>query len=387
VSKQPNDKLSGIYAMRLGDKAPKLLVQADTAAVYAESGHILYIREDNLFAAKFDASALKTIGPPVPLAEGVFSDASRQVGAFTISQTGQLVYSTDSSFGSSTLDWFDRSGKKLESLSTPAPYEDLRFSPDGERVAFTLPTAQGTGRNIWIRDLKRGTQSRLSFGEDEINRNPRWSPDGKRLVYTSTQGLIVRDSSGVGQEELLADTHPLDAATDWSKDGNELLIIRSSISPGHTFLHDLKQKKTRELIPTKFFQNNTQFSPDGKWITLQATDTGRPEVYVMPYPSLDGRFQISESGGTQPIWRQDGKEIFFVDIEGTFKSVAIKSLRPFAVGNPEALFLTRIIGTRGVTHQFDVSPDGKRFLINSRTEEVKEVPLVLVNNWQAALKK
>ncbi|MCU1308732.1 MAG: serine/threonine protein kinase, partial [Acidobacteriaceae bacterium] len=387
VSKQPSDKLSGIYVMRLGDKAPKLLVQGDTAAAYEESGHILYMREDNLLAMKFDASALNTVGSPVPVAEQVFSDASRQVGAFTISQTGQLVYSTDSSLASSALEWYDRSGKKLGTLSSPAPYSDPRISPNGEWVSFSLPTAQGTGRNIWIRDLKRGTQSRLTFGEDEINRSARWSPDGKRLIYSSTQGVAVRDASGVGSEEILPDTQPLDAPTDWSRNGSDILLIRGSVSPAHTFLHDQEQKKTRELVPAKFFQNNTQFSPDGKWVLFQATDSGGPEIYVMPYPGLDGRFQISTSGGVQPLWRRDGKEIFFVDTEGRLMSVAIKSFQPFTAGNPETLFPTQIIGTRGIPNQLDVAPDGKKFLINSRTDEAKDVPLVLVNNWAAGLKK
>jgi hypothetical protein len=107
----------------------------------------------------------------------------------------------------------------------------------------------------------------------------------------------------------------------------------------------------------------------------------------MPYPGLDGRFQISTSGGVQPLWRRDGKEIFFVDTEGRLMSVAIKSFQPFTAGNPETLFPTQIIGTRGIPNQFDVAPDGKKFLINSRTEEAKDVPLVLVNNWTAGLKK
>ena len=140
-------------------------------------------------------------------------------------------------------------------------------------------------------------------------------------------------------------------------------------------------------MPSKFFQLNGQFSPDGKWIVFQAADTGGPQIYVMPYPGLDGRFQISVKSGLQPVWRPDGKEIFYVDVEGTVMSVAIKSFQPFTASNPEALFLSQIIGTRGFFHEFDVSPDGKRFLINSRAEDAKEVRLVLVNNWQAGLKK
>jgi serine/threonine protein kinase len=387
VSKQPNDKLSGIYAMRMGEKTPKLLVQGDTAAVYAESGHILYIREDNLLSLKFDASSLKTAGSPVPVAEKVASDPNRQVGAFTISQRGQLVYSADSTIDASSLDWYDRTGKKLGTLSSQAPYGSPRISPTGDWVVFSLPTVQGTGRNIWIRDVKRGTQSRLTFGEDENNRNPVWSPDGKRLVYSSSQGMAIRDTTGLGLQEVLPDTLSTDLPTDWSRDGNGILCFRTSVTPGHQFLHDRKEKKTRELIPSKFFQLNGVFSPDGKWIAFQALDTGRPEIYVMPYPSLDGRFQISVKGGVQPLWRKDGKEIFFVDIEGTLMSVAINSFQPFTAGNPEALFFSHIVGTRSFFHEFDVSPDGKRFLINSRIEDAKEVPLVLVNNWTAGLKK
>ena len=165
------------------------------------------------------------------------------------------------------------------------------------------------------------------------------------------------------------------------------MFVRFAPPVAHHFVYSLKDRKVRELMPAKFFEGNGRFSPDGKWIVFQATDTGRPEIYVMPYPALDGKWQISVKGGVQPQWRRDGKEIFFVDFDGTIMGVEIKSFHPFAAGNPVPLFLSPIIATRSSPTEYDVSADGKRFLINSRIEDVKEVPLVLVNNWQVGLKK
>jgi eukaryotic-like serine/threonine-protein kinase len=387
VSKQPSDKVSGIYAMKLGDKKPKLLVQGDTNAMYVDSGYLLYVRENNLLASKFDASSLKITGPPVPLAEKVGSERSRQAGMFTVSQNDLLLYSFDDSGDASALDWYDLSGKQLDQLGPTAPYKAPRFSPNGNWVAFSLPTAQETGRNIWVRDINRGTQSRLTFDEDADNQRPTWSPDGKHIAYSGSKGIAVKDAVGLGSEELLNGTTGGDFPEDWSPDGSEILFIRLGASIAHEFVYSFKDKNVRELMPVKFVNVNFRFSPDGKWIAFTALDTGQGEIYVMPYPSLDGKFQISTKGGSQPVWRPDGKEIFYVDYDSNINGVEIKSLSPFTVGNPVVLFQSHILPMRSSFTEYGITSDGKRLLINSRIEDVKEVPLVMVNNWQAGLRK
>ncbi len=388
LSRTPTDKRSGVYAMRLGDKAPKMVVQADSNAQYAANGYIFYIREDALLAAKFEVSSLSLAGSPVPVAEKVDIDLARQVGAFTVSQNGQVVYSPDIGAEKSQLVWYDRTGKNLETISAPSAYHSPRISPDGTRVAFSLPTSAGGGGNVWVRDLKRGTQSRLTFGEEENNLSPVWSRDGKRLAYTANNGIMVKDASGIGKEELLGGAVKLDTTADWSPDGNALLVMRPSVAPSHLWAVDPQKKEARDLTGSKFFQANGRFSPDGKWIAFQATDTGSPQIYVMPYPSAEGKYQISVKSGVQPVWRPDGKEIFFIDVEGALQSVAIKSFQPFVAGNPELLFATRIVAIRASPTEYDISPDSKRFLINTNSEEKRDAPpLVLINNWPAGLKK
>lgn len=388
LSKTPADKTSGIYAMRMGDKKPTLLVQGDTNAIYAQ-GFVLYIREDHLLAQKFDAPRLQLVGQPVPIADKVQSSPARQVGAFAVSQNGLLAYVADSAVATTTLDLFDRTGKKLATVAPPAPYHDPRISPNGDRVVFALsgPT-QSTATDIWVRDIKRGTLSRLTFSNDALL--PTWSHDGQQIAYFCDHGICVKNASGLGKETLLPGTQVFNYPEDWSKDGSELLYVYPVNAVPHDFVYSFKDQKSRQLLTDKpqVIDAAARFSPDGQWIAFQSYDTGRPEIYVMPYPGLSGKYQVSVNGGLQAVWRRDGKELFFVDPQGTLMSVEIKSFAPFTAGAPVPLFKTRILQIEQAFPEYDVTADGKQFLLNSKPETATQnSPMVLVTHWQAELKK
>jgi len=183
--------------------------------------------------------------------------------------------------------------------------------------------------------------------------------------------MAIRDTTGLGLEEVLPDTLSTDLPTDWSRDGNGILCFRTSVTPGHQFLHDRKEKKTREPDPSKFFPTQRRVFARREMDRLSGPGYRPPRDLCDALSSLDGRFQISVKGGVQTALAEGWKRDLFVDIEGTLMSVAINSFQPFTAGNPEALFFSHIVGTRSFFHEFDVSPDGKRFLINSRIEDAK----------------
>jgi serine/threonine protein kinase len=384
-----NDKVSGIYVMRLGDKKPRLLLQTDTNAAYAQ-GYIVYIRQDHLLAQKFSASSLQLEGSPVPLADKAYSVADRQVGGFSISQTGLLVYLPDTANQSTSLDWFDRSGKKLGTIASLAGYNAPRISPNGERVAFALTAAQSAESDIWIRDIKRGTQSRLTFNNHSDLAT--WSPDGQRIAYYFDNGIGIKNASGLGAETLLGGTSHFNFVEDWSPDGSEILFtgpLGNSIF--RNFVYSLKDKKIRPLLPDNPTTTDAgaRISPDGKWVAFQNYETGRGEIYVMPYPSLSGKYQVSVNGGVQPVWSHDGKELFFVSFPGSeIMATEISSFDPVTMGTPVRLFKANIPTVDRSLPQYDVSADGKQFLVNTKPDtQLQESPVVLVNNWVAELKK
>jgi Tol biopolymer transport system component len=380
----------GVYIGSLDSTERKRLLDGGSNAQYAQ-GALVFLRGTTLVAQPFDVSRLALTGEPVPLADGVqVSEVSAvlRTGTFSVSETGALVYRADGS-GGSELVWFDRSGHEVGRLGDRAKYLDVVLSPDGSRASVSVLEPGTATRDVWIYDVARGLRNRGTFDpEDDLD--AKWSPEGSRIVFGSRRrghlDLYVKAASGADTEQLLwaddLDKYP----QSWSPDGRFLLYVTVG-GPAGQDLWVLPmtgdERKPFPFLRTRFNKGTGQFSPDGRWIVYRSNDTGRFEIYVAPFPGPGGKWQVSTMGGSVPRWR--GNEIFYVAPGNTLMvaAVAVDGAR-LDVGPVKKLFQARPVTPR---YFFDVSPDGQRLLVNTADEPAGSVPLTLVVNWTAALKK
>jgi eukaryotic-like serine/threonine-protein kinase len=251
--------------------------------------------------------------------------------------------------------------------------------------------ANSTNRDIWIYDLARGGGSRLTFNDAPDN-VPIWSHDGTRVAYTNERtsygDIYVQSSSGLGGEELIppANHEGLKVANDWTPDG-KLLYMYLTAGP-KLWIHDSSPGKADyPFLKTNSTEGLAKFSPDGHWLSYTSEETGRSEIYVVPYPELNGKWQVSSNGGNMARWRKDGKELLFVSPEGNLMSVAVSTEgKSFKAETPKPLFDTRIVATVRDTWQYDMTPDAQKFIINTRIEHAEE-PITLYSNWATDLHK
>jgi Tol biopolymer transport system component len=328
--------------------------------------------------------------------EQVFGAAVPAPVALSASAAGSIVYRTGSIGGGQRhLTWFDRSGKEIGNVgeadvNSQAP----SLSPDGRHVA--LQRAVGGNSDIWLFENGRDVPHRFTF-DAGIDAQPLWSPDGSRIVFASNRkgvfDLYQKLTTGTGSEELLLATPQSKNVSDWSADGRFLLFrsIDPKTGPDIWALPlDGNAKQMGNPFPvvqTNFDEKDGQFSPDGKWIAYQSNETGRFEIYVQPFPSHGGKRQMTTNGGAQVRWRRDGKELFYIALDGRLMAVPIQSAsngQTVEAGVPVSLFPTRVAGgaVQGIfRQQYDVSPNGQRFLINTVTEEAAP-PITLMLNWK-----
>ena len=387
---------SGIYVGSLDSNDRKLLFASASSAQYALPGYLLFIREKTLMAQQFDASRLQLVGDPVPLAEQVGSQGqsgtNTQLSYFSVSGNGALIYMTGIS-DNRHYAWFDRSGKEVGSVHPAGDVNDVVLSPDGKRAAFQLLDHRGGAVNedIWLVDLERNIPTRFTFNP-AIEDDPVWSPDGTRILFTSERegkrDIYQKPSSGAGGEELLLTSDIAKEAPDWSSDGR--YILYQNIDPKTKrdlwVLPLFGDKQPLPFLVTEFNESQGHFSPDGHWVAYTSEESGRPEVYVQSFPVTGGKWQISTSGGGQPVWRRDGRELFYIDPDRKLMSVEVKAGATFEAGISKPLFDTRIEGYTN-NNRYAVSPDGQRFLINVPVEAQTSAPLIVVLNWTADLKK
>jgi Tol biopolymer transport system component len=292
------------------------------------------------------------------------------------------------------MTWFDRTGRQLEATGQPGDYWNPALSHDGQRVAFDIPSPQALGDSIWIADLSRHAQTRLTFGTDS-NRYPIWSPDDSRVVFSrqrqNARDLYQKSATGTGTEEVLfASSDSTNVATDWSADGRFLAFesIAGSRKTGwDIWVLSVKDRKPALFLGTEFDETDGCFSPDGRWMAYVSNESGRPEVYVQSFPSPSGKWQVSTGGGAFPKWRRDGKELFYRASDGKLMSVEVKTGDAFQAETPRPLFAPRLKTTSSRDREFDVSADGQRFLVNMPVGEGGPEPITLIQNWLSERKR
>ncbi len=387
-SPQPGE--GAVYAGSLDSKERVRLFASDTSATYVGPasgvGHLLFVRGQTLMAQPFDPERLQTSGEAVAVAEPVGGTLQRS--GFSVSGGGVLVY--DSIGHNSELRWFDRGGKAQETVGPADMYVNLDLAPDGHRVA-----ADFRG-DIWLFDLARNVNSRLT-SNPALDTVPHWSPDGKRIVFTSTRNgswnLYQKLSSGEGEEEeLIAKSAGVRLSCDWSPDGRFLLYAQTLDSKTGWDLWALPmegERKPLAVLRTQFDEHWGRFSPDGKWIAYVSNETGRSEVFVRAFlaerPESAVKWPISNGGGELPRWRADGKELFYLGPDRQMMAVAVRlpaeSSAAVETGVPQALFTTH--AQVGNFSSYAVAADGQRFLINQLTPQAGLGLATVTVNWNA----
>jgi len=383
----------------------KVLIRGGRAARYVPTGHIVYAVDRNLVAVPFDLERLEVTGGPVTVVEGVtraptFQD-SPDAANYSVSNNGTLVYIRGPAGGAAmrTLVWIDRQGREEPVSVPPRNFDQPRVSPDAQRVAVHVGAE---GSDIWTFDLSRGALMRQTF-EAEEDETPMWSPDGQWIAYASTRGsqrtVFRRRADGSGAEETLSSA-PLPThnhVEDWSSDGRMLLIGTAEALTGQADLTVLPidgDRTPKPLLRTRFSESRARVSPDGRWVAYVSDESGRGEVYVQAFPSLQGKWQVSTGGGVQPVWSRQGSELFYRG-QGSLMSVGISSAASFSPGVPRKLFDDRFYGSytpagEGGHTNYDVSPDGRRFLMvkDVADDQTSVAPqIVVVQNWFEELRR
>ncbi|MBC8646332.1 MAG: serine/threonine-protein kinase, partial [Thermoanaerobaculia bacterium] len=381
---------NGIYAASLDGGERKLLFNANTNVAYTPPGHLLFYRERTLLARAFDPKSLRFTEEAFPVAEDVQYFATFAQAVFAASDQGLLAYQTGVSGGRTQLTWLDRAGKPAGTVGAPGHLATPRMSNDGRRVAVRILDPQAVG-DIWIYDLERNTRTRFTFDPSD-DFGPLWSHDDSRVVFSSARkspgDIYQRDSAGTAKEEPLLSSNAFEMALDWSPDGRVLLFQVDDPRTKNQmdlWTYSAADGKATPFLQSAFNEILGRFSPDGRWIAYVSNESGKEEVYVVPFPGPGGKWQISTAGGRAPLWTRGGREIIYQAPGDEIMAVEVRAAPTFQAGIPKALFKTHLRPPPG--GQFDVTPDGERFLVNLRPAEEISDPVTLVQNWAEERKR
>ena len=381
--------MRGVYLGALDSPERQRLFDADAAAVFVPPARVLFVRAGKLYAQRLDPARLQVEGNAVALADGISIDS---VGAAAISgsSTGAIAYRVGAANRQRQFTWFNRSGAEVGVAGEPDAASPLNpaLSPDGRQLALNRSTEGNM--DIWLYDLGRRVFSRFT-SDPRPDIYAVWSPDGSRIAYATTGrtgagfNLFQKPIAGATEPVSMFEAPDNMLPEDWSRDGRfvSYLVLDSSGQWDIGALPAAGNGKPFLITKTPANEMSSQFSPDGRWIAYESDESGRNEIYVQSFPKPDAKTIVSTGGGLQPRWRPDGRELFYVAPDGKLMAVAIdvadgKTLKP---GAPTALFVTRISSTRtaGSRHEYVISNDGQRFLMNTFVEQ-KDVPITLVLN-------
>jgi eukaryotic-like serine/threonine-protein kinase len=396
-----------------GVEQTKFDIEPRTRPVYvleragATQLRLLFNRNDAVVARRVNATTLAPVGEAELVVDGVAETSFGQPGLFSASSAGVLVYIAGEGTLPTQLIWFDRSGKPLGSVGMEGEYNDLSLSPDETRVIVTR--GEGNNGDLWLVDLARNVPTRFTF-DGAQDWHPVWSPDGKRIAFSSTRrrggttnSVFWKDAGNIGNDELLFDTGANERLDDWSPDGKLLLINRTEgrdslwIVPIEPDSPGGDRKAVRYLHEEAFAETRGQFLPlpptNGRyWIVYTSNESGQYEIYVESYPRGAPKVRISTNGGMQPRWRRDGKELFYMSPDRELMAVNVAVGPELTFGTPQELFQTRLSVGGTVVYRmlrYDVTRDGKRFLINTEPDasHVPFNPVTVVLNWTTLLKQ
>ncbi len=379
----------GVYAAPLDRREkPRLLLPGATSAIYSKPGRLFFWRDGALWAQAFDAGRLRFSGAAIQVADRVTLDPTKFCGLFSASPDGRLVYLQGNTAGFTELSWVDRAGKDLGVLSPPGSYYAPRLSHDGRRVAVDrsdLVTDQG---DIWIFDVARRLGDRLT--SSPLNETaPIWSPDDSHLYWMSAVGAqasgdIHRQALGAeGAEQTVLRSDKVTRPADCTPDGRTLVFLRRDLDIGRNsslMLLSLADGKMTPWSSSSAGEAAGRLSRDGRWIAFASDESGKSEVYVQRFPQRGEKWRVSTAGGATPVWRGDGREIFYVVQDRQVMAVPFRAEPTVEIGVPVQLFRAQL-QPGGSQANYDVTADGQRFLVDRQLQAQGRTSLTLDQGW------
>jgi serine/threonine-protein kinase len=371
----------------------KTLLDEVVQAWYLPSGYLLYVRRDGVgFVAPFDLGRLEITGPAVPVLERIQVDPGDGFALLTWSPSGSLVYALGTGASSDNVIVRvnrDGSASPIDS-AWYGQFNSLAISPDGRQLAVSAGISGGAGVNIWIKQLDRGPFTRLTFGGSD--RRPIWSPDGQTVAFLrdslNSTAVYARPADGSGQERLLARIDRQVQEATWSHDGQWIVVRTDNGARGAGDLVGVRVNGDTSQVPvvaTGFTELHPALSPDGRWVAYTSNESGVNEVYVRPFLSPGGgRWQISNGGGSQPLWSPNGRELFFLDGSAHLNAAQVRAAATFGVTGVVRLFDAARFVLDPFHQSYDVTPDGASFIFNSPRQQgalTRAPKLVWVDHW------
>jgi len=391
LAKNANPANTALMVASLDGRDTKRVQTTDRKAAFVPPDRLLFVRDNTLMAETFDPVRFEVRGDPKPVAEQIENFPLTLAAAFSASDTGVLAFQARTQ--ARMLTWLDRAGRALSTVGPVAAYMNVALSPDQRRLA--TDREDSGGGDIFLVDLDRGTSSRFTF-DAARDGWPLWSKDGARVVFSSARdggvwNLYQRPTNGSSQEELLLRSSGDKLSCCWSRDDRALIYQqRDPKTQWDLWMVPLAgDKKPIPLLTTPFNEYQADLSSDGKWLAYVSDETGEPEVYVQPFPPNGSKWQLSMGGGTQPKWRRDARELFFLDAGAALMSATVSAGAAaeggtFKADVPVKLFQANVF-LGWPKNSYDPSADGQRFLVNVLQNGTLP-PLTVVLNWHAGLK-
>ena len=375
---------NGIYSGSLDATTVTRISSVESQVLYSAPGYLLFARDQALLAQPFDPRTLTVSGEAVQILEDVLVDRSASYASFSVSEHAELAYQTSAASPRSALTWYDRRGQPVQGMPSIEGTEDPSLSRDGTRVAVTR--TEGSSRHLWLVDRVKGSSRVTSDASADIM--PIWSPDGSSIVFASNRDgpsdLYRIASSGAGSAEPVVKSATVKHPSDWSQAAG--VIVYDSNDPGTGIniwtLSTRPGAVPEPFLRTRFSEGLGRLSPDGRWMAYASNESGPNEVFVRPFPPSDAKWKVSTGGGTEPRWRGDGKEIFYL-ANGSLMSVEVQTAPVFRTSRPVKLFDARPSG--GSEWSYDVGRDGRSFVFSVRVGESRPGPITIVLDWAAAI--
>lgn len=381
---------SGVYLGSIDSADKTLVLRSRATGVFGKPGHLLFEQREALAVQEFDADARTVKGPVLALGDHVRELLGPGYLPVSLADNGTMAY-WNGDRADSQLTWFDRSGRILGGLGSPDWYVDPVVSPDGRKVIVT----QRRGPNeddIWSFDLSTGASSRLTFSPG-FGHFGVWSPDSQTVIFSANAAgvpyLYQKAASGGDESALFGPgAHYAIFPNDWSRDGRWLIYGTPGVTGWDVWGFSLLDRTSRPILQSPDNEIQARISPDGRWLAYASDESGLWNIYVQRFPDGGGRWQVSKSGGSQPLWRGDGRELFYIASDGRLVAIPTGGADSFEAGPERPLFQTRAAAVLApFLTDYALSPDGQRFLINSVVPDAPPQAITIVVNWPAALQR